>query len=150
MDCPRCKVPLTLISTVVDAQLCGECDGIWLSGDALEKCLHVHKDYLRNSPLWVTLEADHPDIPLDPLVCCPECKGEMKRYPFDAGSKVIVDGCPEHGLWLDDRELAKIYDYRESHPDASPAKGKERVSGVSSGVWSNLAGWFQRMKPARS
>ena len=149
MECPRCKVALTVVSTVVEAHLCDQCEGVWLSKQALDGCLALQIEYLRNSPLWVTLEADHPEVPLDPLIACPDCGQQMQRYPFREGCEVIVDGCPQHGIWLDDGELAKVHDLKAS-PQTGAAKGRARVAGVSSGTWHKLACWFQHLHPASS
>ena len=150
MDCPRCKLPLTPVSSIITACLCDQCEGVWLSRDTLEECLKLPLEYLRNSPFWVTLEADHPEVSLEPLISCPVCAIEMQRYPYDKKSQVIVDACKEHGIWLDDGELSKILEYREhSHQLVPPAAtGHGRVQGVAGGVWHNLAHWFGKLKPA--
>ena len=149
MECPRCKVELSIVSTIVEAHLCEQCEGVWLSKEALDRCLELRIEYLRNSPLWVTLEADHPDVALDPLIVCPECSAQMQRYPFREDCEVVVDGCPQHGIWLDDGELAKVHEFKGSHSSA-PCKGRERVEAVSSGMWHKLACWFQQLRPASS
>ena len=152
MNCPRCKLALTRVSSVIDADLCSECEGLWLSKEALEKCLTLPREYLRNSPLWVSLEADHPDVSLEPLINCPTCLHEMQRHNYDGKTSIIIDACDEHGIWLDDGELSKILDYRERNkkkPEASQVKGSERVQKVSGGVWQKLARWFQKLKPSR-
>ncbi len=35
---------------------------------------------------------------------CPECTKPMNRHLFAPGSKVILDTCREHGVWLDEGE----------------------------------------------
>jgi Zn-finger nucleic acid-binding protein len=35
---------------------------------------------------------------------CPECTRPMNRHLFAPGSKVILDNCREHGVWLDEGE----------------------------------------------
>jgi Zn-finger nucleic acid-binding protein len=149
VKCPRCQLDLTRVSSVIEADLCSECEGLWLSREALERCLTLPREYLRNSPLWVSLEADHPDVPLDPLISCPSCEKQMERHYYDGKSSTVVDACPEHGVWLDDGELSKILDYTEhtrQKAAATSTKGSERVHHVSSGVWQKLARWFGKLK----
>ena len=59
-----------------------------------------------------SLFADHPEIDRDPPVGCPVCGQSMRRYIYCEDSGVVVDSCDlGHGIWLDDGELAQIYDY---------------------------------------
>jgi Zn-finger nucleic acid-binding protein len=42
------------------------------------------------------------------LVHCPSCNGEMDRAAFAARSRIIIDICSAHGVWLDAAELAPV------------------------------------------
>jgi Zn-finger nucleic acid-binding protein len=39
---------------------------------------------------------------------CPVCKEPLGRLGFGESPFVILDRCPEHGVWLDKKELKKV------------------------------------------
>jgi Zn-finger nucleic acid-binding protein len=39
---------------------------------------------------------------------CPTCADEMERLEFATVSRVVIDVCPAHGVWLDAGELERI------------------------------------------
>lgn len=39
---------------------------------------------------------------------CPVCTAKLERFGFGDAPFVILDRCPEHGLWLDRPELRKV------------------------------------------
>lgn len=58
----------------------------------------------------------------------------MRRYVYSTDSGVAVDSCVTgHGIWLDDGELAKIYDYIHGYMAAPEASRKEKVTEVLRG-----------------
>lgn len=94
-----------------EVQLCGTCEGAWLRKESLRELARLPRQQLENSPLAATLVADHPDILLQPRLKCPVCFHEMLRYQYAGDSRVIVDSCQAHGMWLDDGELGTILDF---------------------------------------
>ena len=109
--CPRCHIELDHILKGPDqAWLCRHCDGVLLR--KLDPYLDMTEEELRNSPVSESLFADHPEVDVDPPVGCPLCSQGMRRFIFSHDSGITVDSCPAgHGIWLDDGELARIYDY---------------------------------------
>ena len=59
-------------------------------------------------------------LDLEAPVRCPTCEGDMERLAFAAISRVIIDVCPEHGVWLDAGELEGIIDSVHPHPVPEP------------------------------
>lgn len=110
--CPRCDIELERIANE-QAWICRQCDGVLLR--KLDPYLDMTEDELRQSGVSESLFADHPQINLDRPVACPLCSRIMRRYIYSADSGVLIDSCLSgHGIWLDDGELARIYDYLHS------------------------------------
>ncbi|MEO1174791.1 MAG: zf-TFIIB domain-containing protein, partial [Myxococcota bacterium] len=42
---------------------------------------------------------------------CPECSSIMNRENYGRRSGVIIDICPEHGIWFDNQELDSILEW---------------------------------------
>ena len=55
-------------------------------------------------------------IDLAATVRCPTCGDEMERLEFAALSRVIIDVCPVHGVWLDAGELERAIDTMHPRP----------------------------------
>lgn len=130
--CPRCNIALTLIE--VDGErvlMCGNCDGVMLR--KLDHVMGLSEDQLRDSAACETLFADHPEVDLHPPAPCPVCRQPMRRAIYSSDSGVTVDICGNgHGIWLDDGELARIFDYLHSNA-APPATRQEKVTEVLRG-----------------
>lgn len=106
--CPRCNQPL---KETRPGAICSKCDGCWLSFEEMSTVLELPQSDLEQSGLAPTLVADHPEISLQPAIDCPSCGMAMRRFNYMMDSGVVVDSCSQHGMWLDDGELAKIRDY---------------------------------------
>ncbi|MFN8610378.1 MAG: zf-TFIIB domain-containing protein [Vulcanimicrobiota bacterium] len=130
--CPRCQIGLNQIEIDGEkALMCPQCEGLMLR--KLDHLLELSEDQLRNSEACETLFADHPNVDVSPAVACPVCRQQMRRYIYSTDSGVTVDSCPNgHGVWLDDGELAKIYDYIHGKA-AIPSERRERTTEVLRG-----------------
>jgi len=60
------------------------------------------------------------NVDLEAEVRCPTCASVMERLEFAAISRVIIDVCPEHGVWLDAGELERVIERVQPHPHAEP------------------------------
>jgi Zn-finger nucleic acid-binding protein len=131
--CPRCQITLDLIE--VDGErvlMCRRCEGVMLR--KLDHVMELSEEQLRDSAASETLYADHPEVDLTPPAACPVCRQPMRRYVYSTDSGVSVDSCGTgHGIWLDDGELAKIYDYIHGDAAAPEATRKEKVTEVLRG-----------------
>ena len=45
---------------------------------------------------------------------CPVCRTLMHRVNYGARSGVIVDRCPEHGMWLESGELRRLLEWKKA------------------------------------
>ena len=112
MQCPRCDVPLAYHRP--QTHLCPDCDGLWVEAGGLGSLVQQSWEALQASPLSATLEANHPEVDLKAMVHCPQCGARMLRYQYGADSGVWLDRCRDHGIWLDDGELAAAWRYLQS------------------------------------
>jgi len=100
----------------------------------LDHVMGMSEEQLRDSAACETLFADHPNIDLTPVAPCPVCRQPMRRYIYSTDSGVAVDACATgHGIWLDDGELAQIYDYIHGEGAAPGATRQEKVTEVLRG-----------------
>jgi hypothetical protein len=81
-----------------------------------------------------------PTVDLEAIVRCPTCAVEMERIEFAAISRVIIDVCPDHGVWLDAGELERIMESFHPHPLPDPIVPRRVVgSPIFSGPARTLA-----------
>lgn len=111
-DCPRCQVPLALMSVgSTDLRECIKCDGIWADATTFET---VCADRERQSAVLGFMDQRTVKGALltkISYVKCPECGELMNRSNFARASGVIVDICKKHGVWFDADELPKIVEF---------------------------------------
>lgn len=131
---------------------CSNCDGLWLPEDRLSLLLQNSPEQLEHSALADSLHPNHPEIPLQLEVRCPVCQAGMERHIYAADSGVVVDSCWDHGVWLDDGELASIFKYAHKFDDIEEALRKVPQSPHGRGLFGNLAAWWRgyRQSPRRT
>ncbi len=56
---------------------------------------------------------------------CPQCQRQMARRRYQHVSRVVVDACVGHGVWLDRNELEHVLAFLES---GGLAKAREHLS----------------------
>ena len=110
MECPRCQMPLKPMDYEgVEADMCESCWGFWLDTGELAEVL-TQKD-LSFSPeekeliLDVAGASRTGDTTPAP---CPRCRSTMSRLHFDEAVHLVIDRCPQHGVWLDTGEIKKV------------------------------------------
>jgi len=104
MICPQCgtaMIVLELDNTEIDH--CFSCGGVWLDIGELEKLM---EDYSKGM-VWLT-ELIPAEESTESRLKCPICQKEMEKLVWDLKEPVTVDRCPDHGIWLDNGELAAI------------------------------------------
>lgn len=113
VNCPRCATELkdlTLESSVVKA--CPKCEGTWYPDEALGQVTDHSLSELQQTELSPSLVADKlSEIDLEKAIKCPQCDKEMARYTYSLTCQIVLDECPEHGVWLDDGELGTLMSY---------------------------------------
>lgn len=124
MACPACpdgqKMHHRVLgSAEAEAALleCGRCGGLWIGQDRFRDLIdRVRGEGLpepdteslleeRKRKIQSTVKVS-PDGPL--YRRCPECREWMSRKNHGRSSGVIVDNCPDHGVWFDADELEAL------------------------------------------
>lgn len=120
-ECPRCTMSLIPArATGTYFHECTNCDGLWLDHGAFESlCMEGE----RQSALLTFVSSRK--IPSEVLtkvrfLRCPSCRKQMTRSRVARSEGIIIDVCPEHGVWFDSRELPKILNFITRRGTESP------------------------------
>ncbi len=121
--CPRCKKPL---EQVVDKDVvflgCGTCFGLFVPDAALQtyvsRAATSEATVVAFTRLLAVAIAKAKEGDELTLRRCPTCDRPLDRLAFGGEPLVILDRCPEHGVWLDRTELKKVVRSarKEAHP----------------------------------
>ncbi len=127
MTCPRCQTEMKQVMVShVPVDMCPNCEGSFYDGDELEAIMETPIEELEKSELAPVLVADKLDcIDEDENLDCPRCGEPMVRYRYLITSDIVLDECPDHGIWLDDGELTKMLDYLGRWEEISEDKKAE-------------------------
>lgn len=120
-SCPRCAIPLRTIDLQLEGRFlverCDDCLGLFFDPGELEALLqatvtnvHVINRRQLDNLASVRRSADYGVSYLR----CPVCATVMNRVNFGARSGVIVDRCPDHGVWLDGGELRQLFEWTKA------------------------------------
>lgn len=131
--CPRCSIPLKTIDLQLDGRFlierCNECLGLFFDPGELEALLQatVTNVYTINRKQLDSLSNARQSAEYGiTYVKCPVCGTVMSRVNFGARSGVIVDRCPEHGIWLDGGELRKLFEWTKAGGSLLDKERRER------------------------
>lgn len=127
MECPRCQGAMRPVDVRgVELDLCPTCEGLWFDADELMAVLKGGTADVQQSEIAVSWDAEieREERPaIEGGLTCPRCSQAMDRYRYAVLSNVIVDGCGAgHGVWLDDGELRKVFEYVEEAAKVDPVK----------------------------
>ena len=119
--CPRCNVPLQSIDLQLEGKFfierCDQCLGLFFDPgelDALLQATVTHVYTINRKQLDnINNARRNSDYGLS-YIKCPVCATIMNRVNFGARSGVIVDRCPDHGLWLDGGELRQLFEWTKA------------------------------------
>lgn len=146
LGCPKCgkKFPLKEIKvkTVIVDQ-CPNCEGVWFDFKGQE-LLEILKRGYDNLPeelkkSWegsVGVERGK-----EGSYQCPRCGNRLSNYWYCAekNKTFLIDGCPKGcGVWLDDGELKKAYQYVE------PYLPKIKEGEIKKGIFMKLWNYWQK------
>lgn len=119
--CPRCAIPLRTIDLKVEGKFlierCDQCLGLFFDPGELEALLQatVTNVYTINRKQIDSLNAAKRTSEYGiAYVKCPVCATVMSRVNFGTRSGVIVDRCPDHGVWLDGGELRQLFEWTKA------------------------------------
>lgn len=129
MLCPRCSSELENARfEEATIALCPGCEGSWYRAAELTRILEADPDRVAASDLAPTLVEDKLDgIDVEKHFDCPECGEPMVRYQYQVDSDVVIDECPDHGIWLDDGELGRMFEFLQSEEQVGrkrPIRGR--------------------------
>ncbi|MBS2035206.1 zf-TFIIB domain-containing protein [bacterium] len=145
MNCPRCPGELREVKVGRGlAHVCRGCEGCWFDGKNLERILDGEQ--IVGTPLGVSLVGEEHGVALEAPVHCPRCARLMRRYEYGGDSQVILDACPDHGVWLDDGELGSLLEYvaiREGEFYDLP--GGAALPRIPPAFWHWLGSWFRKL-----
>jgi Zn-finger nucleic acid-binding protein len=115
LPCPACSIGMPPRQVGgVGVNECLTCHGLWAPGESFDLLVSRAID-ARQHATPAELHALKPRVtgsnPAHQGVQyrnCPECDGPMARRNYRKKSGIIIDTCPEHGVWLDADELEQI------------------------------------------
>lgn len=122
MKCPKCPedIELDRISFgLTDVDQCPRCEGVWFDffASELTAILERGRDHVPEQ-LKKSLDADAgrviPVAEKGKAFLCPRCGVKLRSYWYgsEVGKSFLVDGCTAGcGVWLDDGELGKAFDF---------------------------------------
>lgn len=89
-------------------ETCNECRGSFLTRDRWDELLlAIHRgESVDLSRVVPPLPGHAPST--FPTIQCPVCGTTMERATFAATSKIVIDVCSAHGVWLDATELVGV------------------------------------------
>lgn len=105
--CPHCNITMDKvleIESILDH--CPECGGVWCEDNELEEITRERDVFLRDDIPRKFVKKRPEDVVK--YIKCPQCQEPMNRMNFGKISGIIVDVCPNHGIWLDSGELEEI------------------------------------------
>ena len=110
MDCPRCKLPLKAVDYEgVETDMCGNCWGFWLDTGELSQVLERRELEFSSEEKELILDIRTASSTGDTTPApCPRCNQVMDRVHFDESVHLVIDRCPDHGVWLDTGEIKKV------------------------------------------
>ncbi len=116
MDCPRCALPLKTVDYEgVETDMCEACWGFWLDTGELEIILSTHALQFSDDEREAILSTRTASRAGNQTAAnCPHCDVEMQRAHIDESVHLVIDRCPDHGVWLDSGEIKRVQALAES------------------------------------
>lgn len=120
-DCPRCDGELQVRSlNIVDVVECRECLGMWLTPETFKKVTVKATRESGAAGLFQT-NREEPvpfkkveDVRYIPCLSCGELMNRRQYTQDGRGSRVVIDVCRHHGVWLDHQEIERIVEFIQS------------------------------------
>ena len=98
MKCPACRVPMYVVEyKEIELDLCPDCGGVWFDRGELELLL----------PAGGSVEVSPAETDEDQR-SCPLCDRTMDKLNIGPSRRVLVDDCPDCGMWFDRREVEDL------------------------------------------
>jgi Zn-finger nucleic acid-binding protein len=132
--CPRDGSELaTHVVEAVTLRVCARCSGVWLDADALVALLSDRQrmDGLALHPLATPARRVADDERA--LPCC-RCSKPSDRREYGEDTRIFVDVCEPHGIWLDGGELHAVIRYARGAARPLAASSPEARRGALRGM----------------
>jgi Zn-finger nucleic acid-binding protein len=106
-SCPRCALPLDpCFFREQRIEVCQNCRGTWVDSDEFE-VLASERDAYADDTLPQQFVRKPPQAG-PPYLPCVRCGRTMNRQNYRTISGIVIDVCPDHGVWLDREELTDL------------------------------------------
>lgn len=133
MKCTVCNVKLKVrVYEGTLVQQCPSCGGMFVEHDKLAKIARdevaPREETERTAAAVAANGRPGPeDLSTVSKRRCSACEKVMRRYTYAYSSAVVVDGCQEHGIWLDAGEIERIEAWAEADRRGMIASASRRV-----------------------
>ena len=119
MNCPRCHLALRKQNYEgVEVDWCETCWGTWLDLGELPEIVEAHELEFSDEERQKVLDLYHASsVGPRGQVQCPKCRVFMEQIRYDESIRLLIDRCPDHGVWLDAGELKKMQIVAEQTQD---------------------------------
>lgn len=113
--CPACGGEQRMHSRALGPDLslleCSGCAGLWVGHETFDHVIRRAEDMV--TEFAPTKAEAQPSVAVGAVHYrpCPECGQLMNRSQYGRYSRVIVDTCKAHGVWLDEGELSQILEW---------------------------------------
>lgn len=116
-NCPVCNENPALTRITLGKVMlneCAECEGLWIDKFSFEQICTDRGQ--QAAILGPAIRVPLPELQRGKVryLRCPECNEIMQRMNFAGASGVVIDICPQHGSWFDNKELQQIIDFIRS------------------------------------
>jgi Zn-finger nucleic acid-binding protein len=132
LKCPRCRVDVRRKEvSEIAVDLCLRCEGVWFAEGDLRRIVDADPDIPRSAlALAWSGSAPKGEKPGHTELTCPACDLTLDRVAF-GDSGVLVDVCAKKcGLWLDDGELRKVFDWLSTEAGGAKPKWRKALDRV--------------------
>ena len=138
MNCTVCNVKLKVrVYEGTFVQECPSCRGLFVEHETLAKIAREEIAPREESERSAAAEAasGRPGPTDNSTVTarrCPVCNRTMARYSYAFSSAVIIDGCSDHGIWLDEGEIERIEAWAEAERRGMVQPSSRQITGYDS------------------
>jgi Zn-finger nucleic acid-binding protein len=108
--CRRCG-KASLARLEIGGWGCPACHGVFFDGADWDKAIETIRFGEALELGSIVPPAPGASVALVAEVKCASCGAAMERTIFGARSKITVDVCPKHGIWLDAGEVAGVFEF---------------------------------------
>lgn len=118
--CPHCAIALQTIDLKIDGHLyierCQQCYGLFFDLGELDSVLNSVIPTIKKVNLKQirAINKDRYQSKKVKYIKCPVCQMMMRRVSFAYRSGVIIDQCPQHGIWLDNGEMTHLMEWKKA------------------------------------